>query len=90
MRGRTNAGIGDRNRILVGLGIFDQTLEIGGLQVLSRNNGHRHVSNQPDIFEGVQRVVGKFAVESGACRHADVVKKQRVTVRFGIGHAGST
>ena len=55
-----------------------------GFEILLADDGHRHFGDQADIFESVQRVIGKLAVERGAGGHADVVQKQRVAIRIGL------
>ena len=87
MRGRTDAGIGDGDGILVGLGVVDQPLQIGRLEVLAGDDGHRHLGDEADIFEGVQRVVCELPVQRRAGRHADVMEEQRIAVRLGVGDA---
>ncbi len=83
MRCCAYTGIGDRRCILVGLGIFDQPLKIGWLKVLARNNRHRNFRDKADIFERIQRVIGKLAVERSACGHADMVKQKRIAIWIG-------
>ena len=88
MRGGTDAGIGDGHLVLVGLDVIDQALEVGRLEILARDDRHRHLGDEADIFEGVQRVIGELAVERGAGRHADMVQQHGVAVRIGTAPRG--
>jgi hypothetical protein len=54
-----------------------------GSKVLARDDGHRHLGHQADVFEGVQRVIGQVAIQRGAGRHADVVQQDGVAVGLG-------
>ncbi len=89
MGGRTDAGIGDGDLVLVGLHILDETLEIGRLEVLAGDDGHRHIGDETDIVEGVERIIGELAIEGGTGGHADVMQQDGVAIRLGARHAAS-
>src|SRR5688572_19168356 len=90
MRCSSDPGVGVGDRVLVSLYIIDQAFEVGRLQIFLSHQNHRHVGDETDIFEVLERVEGKLAIEGGRSRHADVVKEQRIAIRLGLGHARGT
>jgi len=88
VRGRTDAGIGHVDLVLVGLHIGEQFLEVLGREVLARDQGHRTVVDQADRIEVANRIIGQLPVERRSRGMADMVHKERVAVRLCLGQTG--
>lgn len=68
---------------LLALVLFDQPLPDRSAQGLGARNDVNGTSVTSPTYSGsaIQCIIGKLAIESGACGHADMVKQERIAIR---------
>ena len=86
MRGRSDPCVRQSDLVLVRLDVSEELLEILRREALPADDRHRHVVDEADVLEILERIEAQAAVQRRRRRHADMVDQDRVAVRLRVLH----